>query len=88
MSNAQPLPIPDVVTVYGADWCADCRRAKRYLDAVGIPYEWIDVDADPSAQALVDAAGYRAIPVVVTPTGQVLIEPSNDELANVVGSAA
>ncbi len=88
MPDAQPLPIPDIVTVYGADWCADCRRAKRYLDAVRVPYAWIDVDADPSAQALVDAAGYRAIPVVVTPTGQVLIEPSNDELANVVGSAA
>lgn len=88
MPNPRPLPIPDVVTVYGADWCADCRRAKRYLDITATPYAWIDVDADASAQAMVDAAGYRAIPVVVTPTGQVLVEPSNDELANVIGSAA
>ncbi len=88
MPDTRPLPIPDVVTIYGADWCADCRRAKRYLEATEVPYRWIDVDADPSAQALVDAAGYRAIPVIVTPAGQVLIEPSNDELANVVGSAA
>jgi len=83
-----PLPTPDVVTVYGADWCGDCRRAKRYLDATRTPYRYIDLELDPSAQQLVDDAGYRAIPIIVTPTGQVLIEPSNDELANVIGTAA
>ena len=88
MPNRHALPTPDVVTVYGADWCGDCRRAKRYLDATATPYRWIDVDADPAAQAAVDAAGYRAIPVVVTPTGQVLVEPSTEELANVIGTAA
>jgi len=88
MPNSERLPVPDVVTVYGADSCADCRRPKRYLDLTATPYAWIDVDADPTAQAMVDAAGYRAIPVIVTPSGQVLVEPSNDELANVIGSAA
>ena len=88
MPNRFPLPVPDVVTVYGAEWCGDCRRAKRYLDATATPYRWIDVDADPTAQAAVDAAGYRSIPVIVTPTGQVLVEPSTDELANVIGTAA
>jgi len=88
MADSRPLPVPQVVTVYGADWCGDCRRAKRYLDATGTPYRWIDLAVDSAAQALVDAAGYRAIPVIVTPAGQVLVEPSNDELANVLGSAA
>jgi glutaredoxin len=88
MPNARALPVTDVVTVYGADWCADCRRTKRYLDATRTPYAWVDVEADPAAQALVAAAGYREIPVVVTPSGQVLVEPSNDELANALGSAA
>jgi mycoredoxin len=88
MPNRHALPTPSVVTVYGTDACGDCRRAKRYLDATATPYHWIDVDADHAAQAAVDAAGYRAIPVVVTPTGQVLVEPSIDELANVIGTAA
>jgi mycoredoxin len=88
MPNRAVLPIPDLVTVYGADWCVDCRRARRYLDATGIPYRWVDVAADRSAQALLDSAGYRAIPVIVTPAGQVLVEPTNDELANVLGTAA
>ena len=82
------LPIPDVVTVYGADWCGDCRRAKRFLDAVGTTYRYVDLDADPAAQQLVDDAGFRAIPVIVTPGGQVLVEPSNDELAAAIGSVA
>lgn len=88
MTSVVPLPTPQVVTVYGADWCVDCRRAKRYLDATGTPYRWVDLESDPVSQALVDAAGYRSIPVIVTPSGQVLVEPSNDELANSIGSAA
>jgi len=88
MPSHRSLPTPDVVTVYGADWCGDCRNAKRYLEQTGTPFEYVDLRADPAAQAMIDAAGYRAIPVVVMPTGQVLIEPSIDELANVVGTAA
>jgi mycoredoxin len=82
------LTTPDVITVYGADWCADCRRARRYLDATHVPYHWIDVSAIPGAREELVAAGYEAIPVLVLPTGQVLVEPSNDELANAVGTAA
>ena len=87
MADRVPLPTPDIVTMYGADWCGDCRRAKWYLEQTGTPFRYVDLRADPVAQAMVDAAGYVAIPVVVTPTGQVLVEPSIDELANVVGTA-
>jgi glutaredoxin len=82
------LPVPDVVTVYGADWCGDCRRAKRFLDATGTPYRYVDLELDGAAQQLVDDAGYRAIPVIVTPAGEILVEPSNDELAAALGIAA
>jgi glutaredoxin len=82
------LPVPDVVTVYGADWCGDCRRAKRFLDATGTPYRYVDLELDAAAQQLVDDAGYRAIPVIVTPAGDVLIEPSDQELALALGIAA
>ena len=82
------LPIPDVVTVYGADWCGDCRRAKRFLDATSTPYRYVDLEVDGAAQQLVDDAGYRAIPIIVTPAGDILIEPSNDQLAAALGIAA
>lgn len=75
------LPIPDVLTVYGANWCGDCHRTRRYLDGAGVPYRYVDLLVDAAGQQLLDDAGYRAIPVVVTPRGTVLIEPSDRELA-------
>ena len=82
------LPVPEIVTVYGADWCGDCRRAKRFLDMTGTPYRYVDLEVDGAAQQMVDDAGSRAIPIIVTPTRAVLIEPSNDELAAALGIAA
>ncbi len=82
------LPIPDLLTVYGASWCGDCRHTQRYLDAVGAAYRYVDLGVDRAAQAMLDDAGYRAIPVVVTTDGTILIEPSERELAGVVTPAA
>lgn len=80
------LPTPDVLTVYGASWCADCRNTQRYLEAVGADYRYIDLGADPDARAMLADAGHLAIPVVVTTDGTVLIEPSTRELAKAIGT--
>ena len=37
------------ITMYGADWCGDCRRSKGYLTAHGVPFTYVDVDADAAA---------------------------------------
>ena len=78
------LPTPDVLTVYGASWCWDCRNTRRYLDSTGAQYRYVDLQSDVAAQALLDRAGYRSIPVVVTTDGTVLIEPSERELAEAI----
>jgi mycoredoxin len=87
MPDRDALPAVDRITVYGADWCGDCRRTKRFLDQTGTRYAWIDTAADKSAKAMLSDAGYLAIPVVLVPGGAVLVEPSNDELAAAIGSA-
>lgn len=87
MPTNHSLPAPDILTVYGADWCHDCTRTKRHLTASGVPYRYVDLQGDPAAQELLSTAGYRAIPVVVTPDGRVLIEPSNAELDALVRAA-
>lgn len=71
------------ITVYGAMWCGDCRRARRVLDRHGAPYRWIDVDEVPEAADLVRRinGGRRIIPTIVFPDGSILVEPSNAELA-------
>lgn len=38
--------------VYGAPWCPDCTRTKKFLGEQRISYEWIDVDADPEGLAI------------------------------------
>lgn len=79
MATLRSLPRPDILTVYGADWCLDCTRTKRHLSTSGIPYRYVNLEHDLAAQELLSEAGYRAIPVVATPDGRVLIEPSNAE---------
>ena len=84
MHDPDLFPASDRIVVYGADWCGDCRRAKRWLNESGAPYTWIDRDADPELRARLAAAGYLAIPVVVLPDGRVLVEPSNRQLEEAV----
>ncbi len=83
----QTIPTPDVLTVYGAGWCSDCRTTQRYLDSARVEYRYVDLGQDPAAQAMLDAAGYRAIPIVVATDGTILIEPSMRELAVLTGVA-
>ncbi|HVM12304.1 MAG TPA: glutaredoxin family protein [Actinomycetota bacterium] len=69
------------ITMYGADWCGDCRRAKRFFDERGIAYRYIDVEHDREmAEEAARIGRSRRIPVVVLPDGAVLVEPTNPEL--------
>ena len=54
------------VQVYTTAWCRDCRAAKKFLDAHGVAYTEIDVDANPAASAeIIHHAGKRAVPQLV-----------------------
>jgi glutaredoxin len=69
------------VTMYGADWCGDCRRSKALLTATGVDFEVKDVEQSPEfteeARAI---SGRTNIPVVVFADGKFLVEPSDPEL--------
>jgi thioredoxin reductase (NADPH) len=73
--------------VYGAAWCPDCKRAKKFLGEQRIPYDWTDIDQDPDGLAFVEKLqnGGRTIPTIVFSDGSHLLEPSNDELARKLG---
>ena len=85
--SSHPVAHPATITVYGADWCGDCRRSKRLLAARDIDYEWVDVAAQPGIRAELTANGYPAIPVVVMPDGAILMEPSDAQLAAALDAA-
>jgi thioredoxin reductase (NADPH) len=75
------------IVVYGAEWCADCHRAKYLFDKHDIKYEYKDVDSDPKilAEMLALVDGRNIIPTIQFGDGTVLQEPSNDELLKTLG---
>ena len=78
MPDATP---PSSLTLYGADWCPDCRRSKRLLDRLAVPYDYRDVELDEEAIAqAVAISGRQSIPVIVFPDGHHLVEPSDPQL--------
>ena len=71
------------ITIYGADWCPDCRRAKRILDECQALFRWVDIDRDREGEKFVIQTnrGNRSIPTIVFGDGSILVEPSNAELS-------
>ena len=71
------------IKLYVTTWCGDCRMAKRWFDAHGIPYEYINIEEDDKAAEFVTRVngGYRSVPTIVFPDGSVLVEPTPRELA-------
>jgi mycoredoxin len=41
------------LTMYTNSWCVDCRRAKQFLRDRGIPYNEVNIEQSPEAEALV-----------------------------------
>ena len=69
------------ITMYGAEWCSDCRRSKKLLDEKGVAYEYIDLEAVPeAAEAALAISGRTNIPVIVFSDGTHQVEPSNADL--------
>jgi mycoredoxin len=79
--DAPSIARPEQLTVYGAEWCRDCRRSKAVLDVRRVRYVYVDLAAQPhkadEAEAL---TGRKTIPVLVFPDGSQLVEPTNAEL--------
>src|SRR5260370_33372767 len=75
------------IKVYGAPWCPDCKRSKKFLAEHRIPHEWIDIDDSADALRFVETLqqGGRTIPTIVFPDGEHLLEPSDEELARKLG---
>lgn len=69
------------VKVYGAGWCSMTTRTKSYLDELGVPYEYIDVEQDSAASEWVKSQnGGKEKKPTVDVAGEVISEPANSEL--------
>lgn len=70
------------VTVYGRRWCAISQMARRQLDRMGVPYEYVDLDMHPELERrLAWMTGGRVHTPIVEVDGQLLMQPSQHELS-------
>lgn len=76
------------VIVYGAEWCAFCHEAMRYLDKLGVKHEYRNVEEDPKyGIEAVEKSHQYGIPVLDI-DGTIVIgfdRPRIDEALNKAG---
>src|ERR1700684_1493681 len=74
--------------VVGHRWSARSSEVREFLARTQVPYRWYQSD-EPEGKRLLDAAGADglALPVVITPDGDPMVEPTDAELAARVGRA-
>jgi thioredoxin reductase (NADPH) len=84
-SDHRPVPETKVV---GHRWSARSAEVREFLARNLVPYRWYASD-EPEGRRLLEAAGADglALPVVITPDGEPLVEPTDAELAERVGLA-
>jgi thioredoxin reductase (NADPH) len=84
-SDHRPVPETKVV---GHRWSARSSEVREFLARNQVPYRWYSSE-EAEGQRLLTAAGADglSLPVVITPDGDPLIEPTDAELAARVGLA-
>ena len=77
----------DGIRVAGTLWSATSHTIKDFLARSQIPYQWLDIEQNAEARALVEAVnkGQRRLPVLFFPDGSTLIDPDITTVAEKVG---
>ena len=78
------------ITMYGADWCGDCRRAEKFFVDNKIDFRKVDLELDVNkhfveSEVLRRNNGKKSIPVIVFDDDSHLTEPTNAQLAEKLG---
>jgi thioredoxin reductase (NADPH) len=75
------------VRVIGHRFSRESHAAKDFLARNQVPYRWVDIEQDEEAGRLLTAAGLDdgALPVVLLPDGQALVQPTPLAMAERLG---
>ena len=73
---------PSQLVMYSVDWCPDCRRAKFFFKRNAISVIEVNVDKDRQGELFVREinSGNRVVPTIIFPDGNIMVEPSAEEL--------
>jgi thioredoxin reductase (NADPH) len=79
--------VPEIKLV-GHRWSARSSQVREFLARNQVPYRWYSADTEEGETLLnVANADAHRLPVVITPAGDVLVEPRDHEIATQVGLA-
>lgn len=71
--------------IYGSAWCGYTQRALRQMESLGVSYQYIDVDENPDAEALIASWNNgRAIRPTFDIGGAHFINPAPGEIEEVL----
>lgn len=75
------------IRLIGSRFSTDTRRLREFLARNRMPHEWIDLEEDAEADALLHALALEPdqTPVVIQGNGDILRNPSNAELGRAIG---
>jgi thioredoxin reductase (NADPH) len=73
--------------IIGSRYSPDTRRLRDFASRNRLPHAWIDLEDDPSAEMALRRFGVapEETPVVIVRGDRILRNPSNDELARILG---
>jgi len=85
--RARVRPSYEGIRVLGSQWSPESFAVKQFLSGNRIPYEWVDLDLDATARALLESltGDLTQLPVVLFPDGTHLVAPASMQLAAKVG---
>lgn len=73
------------VRVIGHRWSPDSHAIKDFLGRNQVPFQWLDLSADPEASQLATSSPNALLPIIILPDGTRLENPTPLELAQKVG---
>jgi thioredoxin reductase (NADPH) len=75
------------IKLIGSRFSPDSRRLREFLARNRMPHQWIDLEQDQEADALLSGLGVEPdqTPVVIASGGEILRNPSNAELGKAIG---
>ncbi len=75
------------IKLIGSRFSPDSRRLREFLARNRMPHQWIDLESDQEADALLSGLAVEPdeTPVVIASDGEILRNPSNTELGRAIG---
>lgn len=85
--HAEYIPEVTGLRLIGYQWSPRSHDVKNFLASNLVPYRWLDVERDPEAARLMDAASLSTsdLPVVVLEDGSALRNPDTRQVAQSLG---